>query len=214
MICSNNFLFQKEVQNLRKLFWANSYPNWYFNKILKRFDEQSNQQSTQNKEADYNHIIGIPYLGKTSKMFAKRLTRLIAKKYDIHISTYFISKKVGSYFKLKCPTPVSLLSKVVYKFTCSRDATETYIGMSTRHLLTRAQEHFNLKNAKSAINQHLQNCNTCNTGKLNLSSFCVMKKCRSNFATKVQEALLIKKQNPTMNKKLYENGSSFLLNIY
>ena len=214
MICSNNCLFQKEVQHLRKLFSANNYPTWYFNKILKRFEDSKNQQSTQTEEADYSHIIGIPFLGKTSKTFAKRLNSYIAKKYNIRICTYFTSQKIGSYFQLKCPTPVSLLSKVVYKFTCSRDATETYIGMSTRHLVTRAREHFNLKNNKSAISQHLQKCSTCNTGKFNLSSFCVMKKCRSNFATKIQEALLIKKQNPTMNRQLYENGSSFLLNIY
>ena len=42
----------------------------------------------------------------------------------------------------------------------------------------------------------------------------IIKKCNSNFETKILEALLIKKHNPKLNRKLFANGSSFLLNIF
>ena len=70
---------------------------------------------------------------------------------------YYTSLKTGSYFNLKFKTRTALKSNVVYKFTCSRDVNTTYIGMSTRHLVTRAREHLQLNSnyAKSAISQHI-----------------------------------------------------------
>ena len=34
------------------------------------------------------------------------------------------------------------------------------------------------------------------------------------YEAKMYEALLIKKQNPTINKQIYANGASFLLSMY
>ena len=44
--------------------------------------------------------------------------------------------------------------------------------------------------------------------------FSVIKKCSSDYDSKVHEALLIKKHQPKLNKQLYENGSSFLLQLF
>ena len=44
--------------------------------------------------------------------------------------------------------------------------------------------------------------------------FKVLRICDSEYATKIQGALLIKKHNPQLNRQLYANGSSFLLNVY
>ena len=42
--------------------------------------------------------------------------------------------------------------------------------------------------------------------------FVVIKKCLSDYDCKIYEAVLIKKKHETkLNKQLYENGSSFLL---
>ena len=48
----------------------------------------------------------------------------------------------------------------------------------------------------------------------NLNGFKVLRTCNSEYATKIQETLLIKKHNPQLNRQLYVNGSSFLLNVY
>ena len=59
-------------------------------------------------------------------------------------------------FQLKLETPLPLCSNVVFKFTCSCDTNLTYIGMSSRHLITRVKEHLNLADSrKSAIKDHI-----------------------------------------------------------
>ena len=82
-----------------------------------------------------------------------KLSTLLQQNFDARIFTYYSSLKTGSYFNLKSKTPAALKSNVVLKFTCSRDVNTTYIGMSTRHLVTRAREHvqLNSNSTKNAI---------------------------------------------------------------
>ena len=94
-------------------------------------------------------------------------------------------------------------------------SSSAYIGMSTRHLSTRLGEHlgFQLK-TESSVKEHIMSCDICSNSKFNVNSFKIIKKCNSNFETKIHEALLIKKHNPKLNRQLFANGSSFLLNIF
>ena len=66
--------------------------------------------------------------------------------------------------KLDCIFDLSVLFRfvyclnVVYKFSCSRDANISYIGMTTRHLGIRIEEHLHHKTTKSAIRDHIETC--------------------------------------------------------
>ena len=86
--------------------------------------------------------------------------------------------------------------------------------MSTRHLSTRAMEHLDFSNsqASSALKNHLMCCNVCSSVKLNLNSFKIIKKCKSEFHTKIHEPF--EKRNHSLNRRLYANGSSFLLSVF
>ena len=87
--------------------------------------------------------------------------------------------------------------------------------MSTRHLSTRAKKHLDFNSqVSSVIKNHIMCCNVCSSVKLNLNSFKVIKMCKSEFYTKIHEALFIKKRNSGLNQQLYANGSSFLLNVF
>ena len=90
------------------------------------------------------------------------------------------------------------------------------IGVSTRHLVTRAREHLQLNSnsAKSAISQHISSCQPCQNSTLDVSSLKVIRNCHNEYETKTQEALLIKKLTPRLNSQLYANGCSFLLNVF
>ena len=93
----------------------------------------------------------------------------------------------------------------------------TYIGKSTRHVITRAKEHLNLgSSVKSKIKDHIIECNLCNKKDMDslIHRFSVIKKCSSDYDCKIHEALIIKKHQPKLNKQLYENGSSFLLQLF
>ena len=88
--------------------------------------------------------------------------------------------------------------------------------MTSRHLITRAREHLDLGDVhtKSAIKDHLYNCNSCSLNKNSVNSFRILRQCHNDYDAKIHEALLIKRLKPELNKQLYANGSSFLLNIF
>jgi len=46
-----------------------------------------------------------------------------------------------------------------------------------------------------------------------VNSIKVLKQCKSDFYAKIHETLLLKKHRPGLNKQLYAQGSSFLLNV-
>ena len=99
-----------------------------------------------------------------------------------------------------------LRSHVVYKFTFWCDANLTYFGKCARHLNTWINEHLNLADLKKiAVKDHLS-CAFC-LKNCNSSSFSILKKCRTDFQTKIDKALLIKKHRPGLNRQLYGQGS-------
>ena len=74
----------------------------------------------------------------------------------------------------------------------------TYIGKSTRHVITRAKEHLNLgSSVKSKIKDHIIECNLCNKKDMDslIHHFSVIKKCSSDYDCKIHEALIIKNIN-------------------
>ena len=150
-------------------------------------------------------------------IFLIKLKNIIKSKFKItlKINPVYKTFKVSHYFQLKTRVPPALCSNIVYQFSCSCDSKLTYIGMSTRHLSTRVGEHlgFHLK-TESSVKEHIMSCDSCSNIKFNVNSFKIIKKCNSNFETKIHEALLIKKHNPKLNRQLFANGSSFLLNIF
>ena len=87
--------------------------------------------------------------------------------------------------------------------------------MSTRHLCIRVGEHLGFRmKTKSSVKDQLMSCDICANTKFNINLFKIIKKCNSNFETKIHKALLIKKHNPGLKRQLVANGSSFLLNIF
>ena len=82
--------------------------------------------------------------------------------------------------------------------------------MSSRHFSSRAKEHLNLADRrKSAIKDHFYSCDIYSNN-LNMDSFTILKKCNSEYETKIHEALLIKKRGSKLNKQVYASGASFL----
>ena len=72
--------------------------------------------------------------------------------------------------------------------------------MSTRHLGTRAGGHSNLDDSyKSAVKDHLRSCHQCCNGVCDVSCFKILRKCKTDYDTKIHEALLIKKLKPQLN---------------
>ena len=161
-------------------------------------------------------FFSVPYVGKSSQLFTKQLSKLIANLTSVKLIPTYKTFKVGNYFNLKSRTPTPLVSNVVYRFSCPREADLTYIGKSARHLVTRAKEHWSLNSItrKSAVKEHILDCNNCVKSDDILKPFSILRRCSSDYDAEIHEALLIKKYKPKLNRQLYGNGSSFLLKIF
>ena len=87
--------------------------------------------------------------------------------------------------------------------------------VSIKHFSTRAREHldFNFQ-VSNAIKNHIMCCNVYSSVILSLNFFKMIKKCKSEFHTKIYNTLFIKMRNPSLNRQLYANGSSFLLSVF
>ena len=208
LVCSSNFLFCKELDYLKTMFNSNGYPNWFFEKCLRSFNSGNNIKSNLETTVSNDRIyrIVIPFLGKESRRFVINLQNIINSKLNLSIKLNPVYKtfKVSNYFQLKSRVPSGLCSNVVYEFSCSCDTNLTYLGMSTRHLSTRIREHLNFNSqTPSAVQTHLMSCDICSKVNHKPSSFKIIKKCNSEFQTKIYEALLIRKRNPALNRQLF-----------
>ena len=105
----------------------------------------------------------------------------------------------------------SLKSNVVYEYKCSYDKSIQYIGFTSRPLVERIKEHLK---GKTAVSDHISNCNVCKNEKITVNNFGILKECRNKFETQISEALLIKRYNPILNKQLTKPGITHTLRIF
>ena len=96
--------------------------------------------------------------------------------------------------------------------SCENVSQLLLFGKTIRHLATRVKEH-GTSPSPSAVSNHLSSCETC---KLNFScdSFSIIDSGKNDFEITIKEALHIKLKKPTINRQLFTQGSSFVLNVF
>ena len=204
---------------MQRLFAYNGYPRVFFDRALKKFLSSQSQVGRENDmdsvDADRRYVFGVPFIGKASKEYKNKIADLIKEHLQVDIDTYYTSCKVSSFFSLKSKVPFSLKARVVYKFSCLSDSDTSYIGQTKRHLVTRAKEHITPKESnQSEIKNHIFGCDKCKNGNLNVNNFRVLKQCKDEYATRISEALLLKKFSPKLNIQKYLKGQSYLLRVF
>ena len=78
-ICSSDALFREETVKLKTIFKANDYPK-FFDKILQQFlksDKKQASDSTQTSQSAHEYPIVVPYLGKDSRRFVNKFSKII-----------------------------------------------------------------------------------------------------------------------------------------
>ena len=123
---------KKNLANSRLFFFNNGYPPQIFEKVKTEFLEKrrlqkegdQDKQQPRPPEApltkDLPHVLKIPYIGKSSILYAKRIRRLL-KSLNADIRVVFKTTKVLDNFQLKDPVPKELRPRVVYEFMCRGD---------------------------------------------------------------------------------------------
>ena len=216
-ICSSEKLFKMEFNKLRNVFSLNGYPRAYFEAVYEKFLASWGKNKTldHDDKDDRKYVFGVPFVGAPSREYKKKISRLIKEHLGEDIFVYFSSCKVGSFFSLKSKTPFALKARVVYKFKCLSDSDNTYIGKTERHITTRAKEHLYHKGSNpSAVTTHIAGCEACKTGQLSVVNFSIVKQCRNDYRCKITESLIIKNENPALNKQRHNKGQSYLLRVF
>jgi len=75
-----------------------------------------------------------------------------------------------------------------------------HIGFTSRPFIERTFK------GKTAVSDHIINCNKYINEKLTVNNFKILKQCKNKFETSISEAIFIKRYNPILNKKLTKPG--------
>ena len=204
-------LFHEEISKLSDIFRNNGYPPTVFDKCVNKFLENklSNEEKPlDNAQSKTAVILCIPYIGHPSRNF-KRLMSKISKRINIETRIVFQTFRVGNYFSLKDRTPLDLMAKVVYQYSCSCDKSLTYIGKTKRHLTVRSKEHFQ---RESPIRNHIQSCSKCKYS--DMSNFNILNSGRTDYEIRIKEALYINNLKPILNRQIPHSGASYFLNVF
>ena len=239
-VCSGDKELEEETQKLRTIFRSNGYPEAFFNKVKNEYwekvsvqeqEESSPQdendemdQSThhldtdlppqdESKETERNRklCIKIPFIGRDSILYGRRLKRLLLKEKYPEFRVAYETTKVQDSFKLKDDVQKEIRSKIVYRYQCPGDQEVQYIGYTKRSLRERVLEH---RREALAIRDHASTCLHCKNRGISIDDFEVIKRCRTKTEAMVNEAFMIKKYNPRLNRQLVKPGQTHTLRIF
>ena len=213
LVCSSWTSLNCEIEKIMLFLKSNNYSEQFVNKIIKQFisDKVTKCYNIFNikKQKDVKYTFLLPYVGNPSLVLKKKL-RNIFKSNNIDVNIVFSSFKVGNYFSLDDKRDQVLKASLIYKFQCLDDPSVTYIGKTKRYLQKRITEHE--KNG-SAIYNHMGTCGQCKRHGIS-KCFKVLIKGNTDFDLTILEALQIRDKNPSLNKQLTNDGSTFILNVF
>ena len=209
-ICSNYFLFHKEISFLEKFFTKNGFSKSFFYKqvhkyIYKRY-QPTNITLTVPKDKRY---FVLPFLGDNTNPLKQDLITLLNRHYSyidfnlIFTNTYTI----GSFFKIKDSLCSSMRSSVVYQYTCPHCQWGKYVGSTSRLLRVRMAEHMGISfrsglplNTKmhSSIRDHVQK----HKKTIQQKDFKILHEASHELTLHILESICIKNIRPSLNKDL------------
>ena len=217
VVCSNKELLHVEVNKIKHIFYNNGYPVEFVDSIVREYESKTINQEEKAAPSDITKIkskmliMKVPYIGKSSILFARRIRKLIKRNHNNDVRVVYDTTKVQDSFRLKDDSPKEILSHVVYRFTCPSDSDTQYIGYTNRSLRERVNEHVR---GKTAVSDHIALCKGCNDKGVTINNFDVLRKCRNKLDTAIYEAILIRKHNPSLNRQLVKPGWQHKLMVF
>ena len=212
----DNILTKSQMNFLKRKKKQNTMIETNTEKQTETNDEKEIETQTQNKNAKDEEkttklMLKVPFIGKPSIMFARRIRNLMKRMKENQIRIIYETSKIQQFIERKDVPPKEILSRVVYEFKCSSDSNANYIGYTNRTLKERVKEHLS---GNTAVSDHISVCKTCSARRITIDDFEVLKSCRSKRDTAIYEALLIKKLKPGLNHQLVKPGYTWHLQVF
>ena len=146
MISSSYSSLHEEVEKLKMIFSKNGYPQKFVDKCIFEFFNKIYEQRAQiSTVPKLEFTMVLPFLGTTSLKAKNNLVRSFRQlvpfsKLKVVFKT---SRRLSACFNFKDRIPKSLLSGVIYKFTCA-ECNLSYIGCTKRFWEKRLEEHLHI----------------------------------------------------------------------
>ena len=187
-------------------------------KAMNKDEEEEEEKTTKetssggNKQESRQKVYTkIPYIGRPSILFGKKIKALLENVIDREIQVVYTTTKVKDHFTIKDKSPKHSLSKVVYLFQCPGDPECKYVGYTNRTLKERVKEHLR---TGTAVYDHIYACTSCQNKGVTIADFKVLKQCWNKKDTAIFEALMIRRLNPELNRNLKKPGFTFNLRVF
>ena len=195
-ICNSWKHFHCDISKLKYILRRNMFPPKLIDEQIKAYLNQNMAKEEVKTDSANISFYKLPYLCDISEKTKKQIYKIankLCKGNNIRLS--FCTSKIGSSFSAKDKLKFNLKSCVVYRFI-SPGCNARYIDETTRHLITRIEEHFITKS--SHIYKHLQQSQQCKP-LCNDSCFKVIHSANSAFTLKLKEAMNIEWDKPSLN---------------
>ena len=213
MISSSFHSLHAEIENLKKIFTKNGYPSkvvdrcifLFFNKL---YEKRLPVHTVPKKE----FVMVVPFLGTTSWKVKNSLIRSFRKivPFSSLKVIFKTNTKLSSCFTFKDKLPKSLLSGVIYRFTCS-GCNLRYIGCTKRYWEKRLEEHSHISARTGkpmngsqvfAPLQHVKSDACCPAKSVKREDFTIIGYESDSYLLQVKESIFISTERPQLNNRV------------
>ena len=143
MINSSFSSLHKEIEILKNIFSKNGYPSKFVDKCIATFFNKLHEKKViVHTVPKLDLMVVLPFLGTVSWKVKNDLLRTFKKNVPFcNLKVVFkTGQRLSSFFPFKDRFPKSLMSGVIYQFTCAK-CNLSYVGCTKRFWETRLQEH-------------------------------------------------------------------------
>ena len=209
MICSSFQSLHQEIERLKNIFSKNGYPSKLFDKcIFNFFNKQYEKRPAVHTVPKKEMLLVLPFLGTNSWKTKNELIRSFRKILpfcNLKI-VYKTTKRLSSCFSFKDKFPKSLMSGVIYRYTCA-ECNLSYVGCTKRFWEKRLEEHLHVSGLTGkplsgmivyAPLQHVKS-GTCTVQKIFREDFTIIGHEKDPYLVQLKESIIIKTTRPTLN---------------
>ena len=212
MVSSSYLSLHEEIDKLKTIFSKNGYQKKFIDRCIFRFldnlyTKKEVVATVPKKEVE----IMLPFLGSVSWKMKNDLLRCLKTaapfcKLKIIFRT---NRRLSSCFNFKDRFPKSLLSGVVYKYTCAT-CNRSYIGSTKRYWEKRLEEHLHVS---ALTGKPLKGCQifaplahvrsgVCSERKISRENFCILAKEKDSYLVRLKESILTTTTRPVLSNNV------------
>ena len=213
MINSSFLTLHDEVEKLKKIFRKNGYPMSFIDKcVFAFFNKIYLKKDPVHTVPKKEFVMVLPFLGSVSWNVKNNLMRSFRNNLPFcNLKIVFkTTNRLSSYFNFKDKFPKSIMSGVVYQFTCAK-CSLSYVGSTKRFWEKRLEEHLHISaRTGQPLNglqvfaplQHVKSASCCSSPTISRSDFKILGNDTNPYTLQVKESIFIYRLKPTLNDNI------------